>query len=60
MRLFASKKGMILNQTGLYKDIIRGPGRVKMTKGALVEGADEKSIFATLSVPWRLPEQRIC
>jgi DNA polymerase IV len=60
IRLLASRKGMRLNQRGLYKDVMRGPGRVKLNDGELVEGADEKKIFAALGVPWRPPEQRIC
>lgn len=51
---------MRLNQRGLYKNVMRGPGRVKLNEGELVEGADEKKIFAALGVPWRPPEQRIC
>jgi DNA polymerase IV len=60
MRLLAGTKGMRLNQRGLYKDVMRGPGRVKLTDGDLVEGADERKIFEILKVPWRPPEQRIC
>lgn len=60
IRLLASKKGWRLNQRGLYKDVLRGPGRVKLKEGSLIEGADEKKIFAALGVPWRPPEQRIC
>ncbi len=60
MRLLSDWKGMRLNQRGLYKDVMRGPGRVKLTLGTLVEGADEKKIFEILNVPWRPPEQRIC
>jgi DNA polymerase IV len=60
IRLLASKKGMRLNQRGLYKNVMRGPGRVKITQGELVEAADEKKIFEALGVPWRPPEQRIC
>ena len=60
IRLLASKKGWRLNQRGLYRDVLRGPGRVKLTEGSLIEGADEKKIFAALGVPWRPPEQRIC
>lgn len=59
IRLLASKKHMRLNQRGLYKDVMRGPGRMKVSEGTLVEGADEKKIFAALGVPWRPPEQRI-
>lgn len=60
MRLLASKKGMRLNQRGLFKDVMRGPGRVKITDGELVEGKSEKKIFEHLGVPWRPPEHRIC
>jgi len=60
IRLLASKKSMRLNQRGLYKDVMTGPGRAKLSQGVLVEGADEKKIFEALGVPWRPPEQRIC
>lgn len=60
MRLLASTKGMRLNQRGLYKDVIRGKGREKLSEGTLVEGRDEKRIFEVLGVPWRPPEHRIC
>lgn len=60
MRLLASKKGMRLNQRGLFKDVMRGPGRAKITDGELVEGKSEKKIFEHLGVPWRPPEHRIC
>jgi DNA polymerase IV len=60
MRLLASTKGMRLNQRGLYRDVIRGKGRQKLSEGILVEGKDEKKIFEALGVPWRPPEHRIC
>ncbi|OLN95921.1 DNA polymerase lambda [Colletotrichum chlorophyti] len=60
IRLLASKKGMRLNQRGLYKNVIRGPGRVKMTGGELVEGKDERKIFEILGVKWREPHERWC
>ena len=60
MRLLASKKGMRLNQRGLYKNVLRGPGRTKVTEGELVEGRSERVIFERLGVPWRPPEHRIC
>jgi len=60
IRLLSSRKGWRLNQRGLYKDVLRGRGRVKINEGTLIEGADEKKIFALLGVPWRPPEQRIC
>ncbi|KAF7594104.1 hypothetical protein BBP40_010102 [Aspergillus hancockii] len=60
MRLLASKKGMRLNQRGLYTDVLRGPQRLKQNPGRLLEGRDEKRIFEILGVPWRPPEHRIC
>ncbi|KAL2001629.1 hypothetical protein VTN02DRAFT_1514 [Thermoascus thermophilus] len=60
MRLLANRKGMCLNQRGLYKDILRGQDRVKMNSGCLLEGRDERRIFEILGVPWRPPEHRIC
>ncbi|KAF2722849.1 hypothetical protein K431DRAFT_266012 [Polychaeton citri CBS 116435] len=60
LRLLASHKGMRLNQRGLYKDVIRGKARVKITDGTLVEGRDERRIFEILGVPWREPNERVC
>jgi DNA polymerase IV len=61
IRLLAGRKyNRSLNQRGLYKNVMRGPGRVKLNDGELEEAADEKKIFAILGVPWRPPEQRIC
>ncbi|KAJ5185511.1 DNA polymerase family X [Penicillium cf. griseofulvum] len=59
MRLLARKKGMCLNQKGLFTDVLRN-GQVKLNGGRLVEGRDERQIFAVLGVPWRPPEHRIC
>lgn len=60
MRLLASKKGMRLNQRGLYTDVLRGEQRKKLNTGRLLEGRDERRIFEILGVPWRPPEDRIC
>ena len=60
VRLLASKKGMRLNQHGLYQDVLRGPNRIKVTEGILVEGHDEKLIFKHLGVPWWEPHERQC
>lgn len=60
IRLLASKKGMRLNQRGLWKDVMRGSRRERIAQGSLVEGKDEKKIFELLGVPWRPPEHRIC
>ncbi|KAF8475599.1 putative DNA polymerase POL4 [Kalaharituber pfeilii] len=60
MRLLASKKGYRLNQRGLYKDVMRGVNRIKVTEGTLVEAESEERIFEILGVPYRPPEHRIC
>lgn len=60
MRLLASRKNMRLNQRGLYKDVMRGPGRQKLSEGELVEGRDERRIFEVLGVRWREPHERWC
>jgi len=59
MRLLARKKGMRLNQRGLYKDVMRR-GAEKLNEGTKIEGRDEKEIFRVLGVPWREPTARIC
>jgi DNA polymerase IV len=60
MRLLASKKGMRLNQRGLYADVMRGQRRERITEGKLLEGQSEEKIFDLLGVPWRPPEHRKC
>ena len=40
IRLLASKKGYRLNQHGLWEDVMRGPGRVRVTQGKLVEARE--------------------
>ncbi|KAH7114199.1 hypothetical protein B0J11DRAFT_594700 [Dendryphion nanum] len=59
IRLLASKMGMRLNQKGLYKDVVRGSAREKISEGTLVEGRSERRIFEVLGVPWREPSERI-
>jgi len=59
IRLLAGSKGWRLNQRGLYKDVMRGPGREKLNEGTLIEGRDEKKIFEALAVPWIPPNHRI-
>ncbi|ROW11432.1 hypothetical protein VMCG_00962 [Cytospora schulzeri] len=60
IRLLASRKKMRLNQRGLYKDVMRGPNRQKLTEGELLEGRSEKRIFKILGVKWREPHERCC
>ncbi|KAJ9607850.1 hypothetical protein H2200_007929 [Cladophialophora chaetospira] len=58
IRFLAGKKGLRLNQHGLYKDVMRGPQRQRITVGTLVESQDEKRIFEILGVPYRPPQER--
>ena len=63
MRLLASRKGMRLNQRGLYADSSRARGRSRKRVGAgegLLEGRDERRIFEILGVNWREPHERWC
>ncbi|KAF2995859.1 hypothetical protein E8E13_003545 [Curvularia kusanoi] len=60
LRLLARKKGMRLNQRGLYRDVQRGRGGVRLNEGVLVEGRSERGIFEKLGVPWREPGERVC
>ena len=60
MRLLASRKGMRLNQRGLYRNVLRGAARARVTEGELVEGRDERRIFEPLGVQWREPHERWC
>ncbi len=62
MRLLARKKGMRLNQHGLWRDAMGGArsGGGRSTQGTLVEGKTEERIFELLGVPYRPPEHRIC
>lgn len=59
LRLLSSYKGMRLNQRGLYGEVLRGPGRRKVTEGVLLEGRSERRIFEILGVPWREPWERV-
>ncbi|PFH55850.1 hypothetical protein XA68_17519 [Ophiocordyceps unilateralis] len=52
MRLLAAKKGMRLNQHGLF--------RGRAAERELVEGRDERRIFEILGVRWREPRERWC
>ena len=60
IRLLAGKKGMRLNQHGLWKDVVRGPKRERVTQGTLVESKSEERIFELLGVPYRPPQHRVC
>ncbi|KAJ5767086.1 uncharacterized protein N7511_004702 [Penicillium nucicola] len=59
MRLLARKKGMCLNQKGLFADVLRTQ-QAKLNAGRLIESRNERRIFEVLGVPWRPPEHRIC
>ncbi|KAL8667425.1 MAG: hypothetical protein Q9202_000641 [Teloschistes flavicans] len=63
IRLLARKKGLRLNQRGLWRDVLRegdGGGGAKATRGTLVEAGSERRIFEVLGVPWRPPSHRVC
>ncbi|KFH41914.1 DNA polymerase lambda-like protein [Hapsidospora chrysogenum ATCC 11550] len=67
MRLLASKKGMRLNQRGLYGGVMGGPARTNRARaaeggggGQLLEGRNERRIFEILGVQWREPHERWC
>lgn len=60
MRLLARKKGLCLNQRGLYENVLRDAQRGKVNPGRLLESRDEHRIFSLLGVPWRPPEHRTC
>lgn len=60
MRLLANKKGMSLNQRGLWAGVVRDPkSRIKTCVGTLIASRTERDIFAALGVPWQLPHERI-
>ncbi|CBX92601.1 hypothetical protein IAQ61_006010 [Plenodomus lingam] len=60
VRLLARKRGMRLNQRGLFRDVERGLGGQRLNEGVLVEGRCERRIFEVLGVPWREPGERVC
>ncbi|KAI2784841.1 hypothetical protein F4815DRAFT_138231 [Daldinia loculata] len=60
IRLLAQKKGMRLNQRGLFGNVLQGQGNIKVKEGTLLEGRDEKKIFEILGVRWREPHERWC
>ncbi|KAM3441513.1 hypothetical protein NHJ13734_002818 [Beauveria thailandica] len=63
LRLLARKRGMRLNQRGLYKRIEAAgeKGRMGMAvEEDLVEGRCERRIFEILGVEWREPTDRWC
>ncbi|CAG8539243.1 679_t:CDS:10 [Ambispora leptoticha] len=53
MRLLARKKGMHLNQHGLYTNVIRDAKDEKYNEGILVAQRTEQEIFEALGVPYR-------
>ncbi|KAJ3353319.1 hypothetical protein GGF32_003128 [Allomyces javanicus] len=57
MRLYAHRKGMSLNQHGLFANVIRIKGQ-KLSEGTRIAGADEADIFEKLGIPYLPPEER--
>ncbi|KAI0176327.1 hypothetical protein GGR52DRAFT_540468 [Hypoxylon sp. FL1284] len=60
IRLLARKKGMRLNQRGLFSNVLQDRGGTKITEGTILESRDEKKIFSILGVRWREPRERWC
>ena len=76
MRLLANKKGLSLNQRGLWSGVVRDPRTRQKTStgktprmeyigylsntGIIIASRTEKEIFAALGVPWKEPHERIC
>ena len=58
LRLLARKRGMRLNQHGLFGNVLRGPGAGKVSRGSLLEGECERGIFERLGVKWRGVRER--
>lgn len=59
MRLLARKKGMSLNQRGLFQGVVRDlKTQRKISNGILVASRTEREIFDCLEVPWREPHER--
>ncbi|CAN6652703.1 hypothetical protein TRVA0_026S00540 [Trichomonascus vanleenenianus] len=55
IRLLASRKGMVLNQKGLFKE---PGGNGPPTRQHLIAGDDEKKIFEALGLEYREPSDR--
>ncbi|KAI1769727.1 DNA polymerase beta, thumb domain-containing protein [Hypoxylon cercidicola] len=60
IRLLTRRKGMRLNQHGLFSNVVRRGGAKRINDGTLIEAKDEKRIFEVLGMPWREPEERCC
>ncbi|KNE71616.1 hypothetical protein AMAG_20460 [Allomyces macrogynus ATCC 38327] len=57
MRLYAHRKGMSLNQHGLFANVVRVKGQ-KLNGGTRIAGVDEAEIFEKLGIPYLPPEER--
>ncbi|KAL0269978.1 UNVERIFIED_CONTAM: hypothetical protein PYX00_007542 [Menopon gallinae] len=57
VRLFASRKGLTLNEHGLYAGVIR-KGSDILNEGKLVPTPTEKDIFDYLGLDYKAPEER--
>lgn len=59
MRLLARKKYMVLNQHGLWDQVVRDIHTAeKLCIGSLIASRTEKEVFEALGVPWQEPHQR--
>jgi len=55
-RAVATRKGLMLNQYGLYKEAVDQKG--KKVPGELIASATEEEIFAALAMPFLTPAER--
>lgn len=60
IRLLARKKGLKLNQNGLWRGRVTDKNSKVVCEGTrVVSGPDEREIFRALGVEWREPSERI-
>ncbi|KAG0057129.1 hypothetical protein BGZ83_001563 [Gryganskiella cystojenkinii] len=60
LRLLAQKRGMSLNDKGLFKNVVRDAHRNKIDRGEWVAGRTEREIFDYLQIAYLEPHEREC
>ncbi|KAI9099329.1 hypothetical protein DFS34DRAFT_63804 [Phlyctochytrium arcticum] len=60
LRRLAQLKGMRLSQHGLFNNVMRGRGGLKISDGRRIAGSTEEEVLAALGVPYRTPMERDC
>lgn len=58
VRTKASKMGLVLNESGLYKRVSYIQGKKIKDRDLLVEGENERKIFKLLGIAWKEPHER--